>query len=137
MKQHERPHDGPAGRADVCRPLVKTLVRALAEKKGNRIQVLDVGELVSYADFLVLVGGQSTAQVQALVDSVENAVKGTWRPTYVNRSPDHSWWIIDFVDVVVHVFKGEARESYDLEGLWADAPDGMESLGLEGISSSE
>ncbi len=111
------------GETDPIRPLVKTILDALEDKKGENLRALSVGEIVGYADVLVIASAQSTTQVQALVDSVEKAVKGRWKASYVNRSPDDSWWILDFVDVVVHVFKREEREHYNLEGLWADAPE--------------
>jgi ribosome-associated protein len=111
-------------------------VEALGDKKAERIKVLDVGALVSYADFLVIASGRSTTHVQALVDAVEKKVQGKWKISYVNRSPDHSWWIVDFVDLVVHVFNHETRTLYDLEGLWMDAPDGWETAGLKDISPS-
>ena len=117
-------------------PLVSAVVNALSEKKGEEIRLLDVRDLVGYADLLVIVGGQSTTQVQALVGAVEKAVQGRWRPTYVNRSPDNSWWILDFVDVVVHVFLQDVRLQYGLESLWGDAPEGWESVGLKPLKPS-
>jgi ribosome-associated protein len=119
------------------KPFVEAVVGALADKKGKDIRLLDVGALVGYADLLVIVGGQSTTQVQALVGAVEKAVQGRWKPTYINRSPDNSWWILDFVDVVVHVFQQDIRIQYDLENLWSDAPDGWAAVGIKPISPSE
>jgi ribosome-associated protein len=127
----------PHAKLEQLNPLVSAVVDALAEKKGEDIRLLDVGDLVGYADLLVIVGGQSTTQVQALVGSIEKAVHGRWRPTYVNRSTDNSWWILDFVDVVVHVFLQDARIQYDLESLWGDAPDGWDAVGIKPPKPSE
>lgn len=119
------------------RALVEAVLGALSAKKGQDIRLLEVGPLVGYADLLVIADGASTTQVQALVGAVEEAIRGNWRPTYVNRSPDDSWWILDFVDVVVHIFQHDARLQYGLEQLWGDAPDGWEAVGLKPLSSSE
>jgi ribosome-associated protein len=119
------------------RPLVSTLVKALQEKKGEDIRLLQVGPMVGYADYLLIVGGASTTQVQALVGAAEKAVQGKWKPTYINRSTDNSWWILDFVDIVVHVFRQDVRQQYGLESLWCDAPDGWESVGVEPVNPSE
>lgn len=100
---------------------VKKIILALEDKKGLDIQLLDVRNLVSYTDYLIICSGTSTTHVNALVDSVENAfVKGEG-PVYVSPSRDDSWWILDFVDVVVHVFREAERKFYDLEQLWGDA----------------
>jgi len=96
-------------------------VNALEEKKGLDIQVLDVGGLVSYTDFMILCTGTSTTHVNALVSSVRDGLSKAERPVYVNSSRDNSWWILDFVDVVVHVFQAESRFYYDLDSLWCDA----------------
>jgi ribosome-associated protein len=58
--------------------------------------------------------------VGALVDAVEEKTKGE-KPTYISPSPDDSWWVVDLINVVVHVFKDEVRRFYDLESLWGDA----------------
>jgi ribosome-associated protein len=102
-------------------PIISKIVTALEEKKGMDIQVLEVGGLVSYTDFLILCSGTSTTHVNALVSSVREGLPKSDRPVYVNSSRDDSWWILDFVDVVVHVFKAESRFYYDLDSLWCDA----------------
>jgi len=101
--------------------LLKKIKAALEDKKGTDILILDVRELVSYTDFLVLCTGTSSAHVNALISHVRDSFEKDERPTYVNPSKDGSWWILDFVEVVVHVFKEDARLHYDLETLWCDA----------------
>lgn len=98
------------------------IIKALEDKKAVDVEVLDVREVVSYADFLVICSGTSTTQVHALVSGVEDTFPKGEGPVYINSSKDDSWWILDFVEVVVHVFKDETRHFYDLERLWADAP---------------
>ncbi|HVZ81767.1 MAG TPA: ribosome silencing factor [bacterium] len=100
---------------------IRRMVEALEDKKAMDIQVLDVREIVSYADFLVVCSGSSTTQVNAIVDHLSWVFQGKEKPTYQSRSKDNSWWTLDFVDVVIHVFLEETRRFYDLENLWADS----------------
>lgn len=97
------------------------LLTGLEDKKGIDIHVLDVRGLVSYTDLLVLCTGTSTTHVSALVSSVRDSVPKKEGPVYVNSSRDDSWWVLDFVDIVVHVFREDVRPFYDLERLWCDA----------------
>jgi ribosome-associated protein len=100
-------------------PELSTIVSVLNDKKGIDVRVLDVRNLVSYTDYLILCSGSSTTHVRALVSAVDKALEKT--DTKVNSSLDDSWWILDQVDWVVHVFREDIRLFYDLEGLWADA----------------
>jgi ribosome-associated protein len=100
-------------------PELSTIVSVLNDKKGIDVRVLDVRNLVSYTDYLILCSGSSTTHVRALVSAVDKALEKT--NTKVNSSLDDSWWILDQVDWVVHVFREDIRIFYDLEGLWADA----------------
>lgn len=102
--------------------LLQKIVKALEDKKAVNIQVLDMRGIVSYTDFMVICSGTSNTHVAALVSGVEDSFTGGEKPVYVNPSKDDSWWILDFVEVVVHVLKEESRHYYDLEGLWSDAP---------------
>jgi ribosome-associated protein len=100
---------------------VSRIIRALDGKKALNISILDVRRIVSYTDWMVVCSGSSGTHVQALVSSVREAFAKGEGPLYVNPSDDDSWWILDFVEVVVHVFKDEVRVFYDLERLWGDA----------------
>jgi ribosome-associated protein len=100
---------------------IEKILTALEEKKALDVQVLDVRGLVSYTDYLVICSGTSNPHVNALVTHVRDSFSKKEGPVYVNPSRDDSWWILDFVDAVVHVFKEEARAFYDLERLWSDA----------------
>jgi len=95
------------------------IAKVLEDKKGIHVLILDVRELVSYTDYLVICSGNSHPHVRALVSAVED-IKGLGN-NYVNSSADDSWWILDYVDIVVHVFREDMRLFYDLEGLWCDA----------------
>ena len=94
-----------------------------AESKGEDINILDVRKMSSFTDFFVIMSGRSTRHVQALAESMENEL----RSKRINTSraeglSEGKWVLLDFNDVVVHVFYHEQRGFYDLEGLWHDAP---------------
>jgi ribosome-associated protein len=107
---------------DSARELAIAIAAAALDKKALGLEVLDVAGKVDYADFLVLMTGRSDRQVQALAQGIEEALrlKGR-RPLSVEGLPHASWVLMDFGDVVVHVFQDDARSSYDLDGLWMDA----------------
>ena len=97
---------------------------AASAKKGEDIVILDVGEILSIIDSFVLVSASNTRQVRTIVDEVELAMReldGS-RPIGFEGKDDATWVLLDYGDVVVHVFLAETRAFYDLDRLWADAP---------------
>lgn len=98
--------------------------RAAAEKKAEQIVVLDVGDIISITDAFVIVTGGNPRQVRTICEEVELAiaVESDRRPRSIEGLPDASWVLLDYGDMVVHVFQPETRELYDLERLWSDAP---------------
>lgn len=117
---------GAAG-ADQSREEARAIATRIASagltKKAENVQVIDVTGKVDYADFLVLMSGTSDRHVAAIAQNVEAelALQGT-KSLALEGLPLARWVLIDFVDVVVHVFQEEWRELYDLDGLWMDAP---------------
>jgi ribosome-associated protein len=105
-----------------ARELAVAIAVAALDKKAVGLEILDVAGKVDYADFLVLMTGRSDRQVLALAQGIEEALrkKGS-RPLSVEGLPHGTWVLMDFGDVVVHVFQDDARSLYDLEGLWMDA----------------
>jgi len=96
--------------------------QAALDKKASEIEILDVTGKVDYADFLVLMTGQSDRHVATIAEAVEEQVeKLGFRAISVEGLPRGQWVLVDFVDVVVHVFQEDARSLYDLDGLWMDA----------------
>jgi ribosome-associated protein len=97
---------------------------AADEKKGEDIRVVDVGEILSIAEAFVLVSAPNTRLVKTIVDEVELALKLTDEesPRSVEGLADATWVLMDYGDVIVHVFLSETRAFYDLDRLWADAP---------------
>jgi len=98
--------------------------RAASDKKGTDIAVLDVGDIISITEAFVLVSGSNTRLVRTIVDEVERALKDSdgEGPRAVEGLDDATWVLMDYGDVIVHVFQNETRDYYDLDRLWADAP---------------
>jgi len=108
--------------SDEARETAMAIAIAALDKKALGIEILDVAGKVDYADFLVLMTGRSDRQVGALADGIEEAVrKKNRRAISVEGRQNSSWILMDFGDVVVHVFQDDARSLYDIEGLWLDA----------------
>ena len=105
------------------RDLAVAAARAAADKQGERVAVLDVRDLIVITDYFVIAGGSSERQVRTIVDEVEKALRalGT-KPVRREGEQENRWVLLDFVDIVVHVFAPEERDYYDLERLWRDAP---------------
>lgn len=108
--------------SEKARELAVAVAIAALDKKAVGLEVLDVAGRVDYADFLVLMTGRSDRHVVALSQGIEDALrKLNKRPLSVEGLPNAAWVLMDFGDVVVHVFQEEARSLYDIEGLWMDA----------------
>ena len=108
--------------SDDSRALAVLIAVAALDKKAVGLEILDVAARVDYADFLVLMTGRSDRQVAALAQGIEEALrKNGRRPISVEGTQEASWILMDYGDVVVHVFQDDARSSYDLDGLWMDA----------------
>jgi len=109
-------------RLEQAREIATLVAAAGLAKKAENVQIIEVTGKVDYADFLVLMTGTSDRHVAAIAQSVEAelAQEGV-RSLALEGLPVASWVLIDFVDVVVHVFQAEWREIYDLDGLWMDA----------------
>jgi ribosome-associated protein len=104
--------------------LVQEIVNGLREKKGKDIVSLDLRKVNnSVTDFFVLCTGDSNTHVNALANSVEDEVRKAIsdKPWHIEGTSNGEWVLLDYVNVVLHVFQREAREHYNIEGLWADA----------------
>ncbi|MDH5528292.1 MAG: ribosome silencing factor [Nitrospirota bacterium] len=101
----------------------RTVASAADSKKGTDIVALHVTELTSIADYFVLITGGSTTHVNALFEAVDEAMSHAGRePLHVEGRGEANWILMDYGDVVVHIFLDEARGFYGLERLWGDAP---------------
>ncbi len=95
----------------------------LLEKKAEDLVVLDLRGMSDVCDFFVLASGQSATQVKALAKHVNNELVGVGqKPRGLEGMNDGRWALLDFFDVVVHIFNVPAREYFQLEKLWGDAP---------------
>ncbi len=104
------------------RNLAKKIAEFALSKKAYDVLLLDVRRLTSTADFFVICSADSDTQVRAIADAVEKGSEDIGMPVWHTEGFHASTWIIlDFVDVVVHVFHHEARSYYNLERLWSDA----------------
>jgi ribosome-associated protein len=97
--------------------------RAADDKQGNDVLVLDVGDIIGIVEFFVVTSASNTRLVRTIVDEVERQVfeRAAVKPRAVEGLDDMSWVLVDYGDIVVHVFLEETREFYGLERLWADA----------------
>ncbi|MEJ5377591.1 MAG: ribosome silencing factor [bacterium] len=99
------------------------IARFMQAKKAQNILILDLRQVASFTDYFVICTGRSDRQVQAIAEHLERELKGLkWKPTAVEGLGVARWVLMDFGDVIVHIFQKQIREFYDLEGLWSDAP---------------
>lgn len=101
---------------------LKTIIKALDQKRGEDIKAVYIRDLTIIADYFVIAAGSSTTQTKALADAVEFELKQQhgMEPTRVEGYSAANWIILDYSDIVVHVFYKETREFYNLEKLWQD-----------------
>ena len=96
-------------------------VKAIDGKKGLNIQVIRISDISVLADYMVIATGNSSTHVKALADEVEYRIdEAGVSVSHIEGYRSNSWILLDYVDVIVHVFSEEAREFYDLDRLWQD-----------------
>lgn len=99
------------------------IAEAARSKHAEEIVVLHVSDLTSLADYFIICSAESDPQIRAIVEAVhERLSKQGVRPIGVEGRESRRWVLIDYDDVILHVFKEEARAFYNLDGLWGDAP---------------
>jgi len=103
--------------------LAKQISEIIFTKKGFDVLAIDLRKLVTFTDYFVICSADSDTQVKAIADEVDKALSDegikSWHREGLKAL---SWVLLDYVDVVVHIFKKDAREFYNLEKLWGDAP---------------
>jgi ribosome-associated protein len=100
-----------------------TAARAAATKQASDIVVLDVHEVIVITDVFVICTASTQRQVKSVIEALEDALRDLGeKPVRREGEPEGGWWLLDYIDLVVHVFGEEEREYYDLERLWKDAP---------------
>ena len=92
------------------------------DKKGVDVKILEIAKISSIADYLVLATGMSDKQVQAIADSIRKGLKKFGKALDIEGVREGKWVVIDYGDVLVHIFVDELRRYYDLDRLWGEAP---------------
>lgn len=110
--------------AEKSEELAREIAGLVDDKLGEDIVCLDMRELVTYTDYLVIATARNERQAEAIADEVHLRFKQdhSLLPVNPDRSGDVGWTVLDYLDCVLHVFTDEARERYDLEDLWHEAP---------------
>lgn len=98
---------------------LQKITKVLEDKKASNLMILDIASISTLADYFVLASADNIRQLDALKDSVEEAFPG--EPLRKEGESSSGWILMDFRDIVVHLFSKEMREYYDLEKIWSDA----------------
>ncbi len=104
--------------------LIANIIKGIEDVKGNDIDILDLREIDNtVSDYYIICNGNSNTQVNAIVNSIQKVVSKELKdkPWHVEGSENAEWVLMDYVNVVVHVFQKHIREYYNIEGLWGDA----------------
>ena len=121
--------------AEESRQAAVAAARAAAAKQAEHITILDVHGLIVITDYFVICSGATERQVRTIVEEIERALRDLGRkPVRREGESERRWVLLDYVDLVVHVFTEQEREYYDLERLWGDAP--RSAWEEEGVASS-
>jgi len=99
------------------------ILEAALNKKALNLTLLKMKEITSFTDYFFICSGNSDRQVQAIAEGIQEALKGEGlRPLGLEGTLEGKWILMDYEDVVAHIFLEPVRQFYDLEGLWVDAP---------------
>ena len=101
---------------------LKIAVNAADDKKAYDLVALDISKIASFANYFLLCTGDSSRQMQAIADEIEIKLKACGiRPSHVEGYQNSEWILMDYMDLVIHIFSKNARVYYDLERLWRDS----------------
>ncbi|WP_333600293.1 ribosome silencing factor [Flavobacterium sp.] len=104
--------------------LLANIIKGIEEVKGNDIEILDLRDIdTAVCDYFIICNGNSNTQVNAIVNSIQKLVSKELKdkPWHVEGTDNGEWVLMDYVNIVVHVFQKQIREFYNIEGLWGDA----------------
>ena len=97
-------------------------IKAVDDKKGVDMVAMDISGVASFADYFLICSGDSTRQIQAIADEIQEQLAADGhRPSHVEGYNNAEWILLDYGDLVIHIFSRRARAYYDLERLWRDA----------------
>ncbi|MBQ8946880.1 MAG: ribosome silencing factor [Lachnospiraceae bacterium] len=101
--------------------MAKLAYRCLENKKADNIQIIDISEISVIADYFLIAGGNNRNQIQAMSDHVEEELgKAGYDPRQIEGYNQSNWVLLDYSDIIIHIFDKESRSFYDLERLWKD-----------------
>lgn len=102
---------------------VKAAVAAAEDKQAENILVLDMRETFPITDYFIIMSGSNTRKIRSIAGNVEEELAKIGLKPYMREgTPDSAWILLDYIDFVLHVFRNEEREFYQIERLWKDAP---------------
>ena len=106
---------------DISRKMAKTACDALSEKKAEDLRIIEISEISPLADYFIIATGANTNQIQAMVDAVDEELSKTgYQVKQIEGNRNSSWILMDYNDIIVHIFSKEDRLFYDLEKIWTD-----------------
>ncbi|MBE5839761.1 MAG: ribosome silencing factor, partial [Butyrivibrio sp.] len=106
---------------EISKNMAKMAVEALEDRKGEDVHVIDISEISTLADYFIIASGTNINQVQALADNVQEVLgRAGFDSKNVEGYESGKWILLDFGDIIVHVFDSENRLFYDLERIWRD-----------------
>ena len=107
--------------AETVKRMAGVAIRALEDKKAEDIRVIDISQVSVLADYFIIANGTNNSQIQALADEVEEKLGREGYPLRQMEGYDHANWVLlDFGDIIIHIFDKENRLFYDLERIWRD-----------------
>ncbi len=117
---------------DESKKMALIAVRALEDKKAEEISILDISEISTLGDYFIIANGENRNQVQAMADNVEEKLGiAGYEPKHIEGYQTANWILLDYKDIIIHVFGKEDRNFYDLEHIWMDGkPVKKEDLAL-------
>ena len=107
--------------SDKAKEMVKLAYKAMDDKKGQDIRILDISEITTLADYFIICSGTNVSQMDAIVDNIEETMgRAGYNARRTEGGRNSGWILMDYADVVVHVFSQDDRLFYDLERIWRD-----------------
>tara|TARA_B100000214_G_C23964510_1_gene627017 strand:+ start:471 stop:839 length:369 start_codon:yes stop_codon:yes gene_type:complete len=101
-------------------PLLKEIINLALEKKAGDLKAIDIRGISYLSDFFIICHGESEPHVKAITDNIRKGT--TKKPRHIEGYENQNWILLDYFDIIIHIFKKSEREYYSLESLWADAP---------------
>ncbi len=107
--------------SDRSREMIKIAINSLENRKAQDLKVIDISEISVIADYFLIAGGNNRNQIQALSDHLEEELgRAGYSPRQIEGYNQANWVLLDYSDIIVHIFDKESRSFYDLERLWKD-----------------